>query len=129
MKSAFFLAIYIFVVKNALADPCGGKGNKLITSEISRLLQGNTICTFDSQEQHWSNGELWDYKKGPDAPIDPTSRVGFWSVHDDQVHYIYDKLKFDYYIYFDGVRICFYDKTNTRDAFKIEGISKPCPGF
>lgn len=51
------------------------------------LLSGNTVCSpancnatsCNWQEQHRTNGELWDYKKGAD-PVDPTSKEGTWSV-------------------------------------------------
>lgn len=131
MKTILILAFLLFInIKNAVADPCGGKGVKQITSEISILLKENTICTSDSQEQHRDNGELWDYKKGSDDPIDQTSRVGYWSIHDDQVHYSYgDKVIFHYSVFFDGARICLFDGDRKINAFKIKGVSKPCPGF
>lgn len=51
------------------------------------LLNGNTACSPANcnaagctwQEQHRTNGELWDYKKGSD-PVDPTSKEGTWSI-------------------------------------------------
>ena len=68
--------------------------------QLTTLLRGNTVCdanaTYDScakhpernpciikmgiQEQHRSGGELWDYKMGSSDAIDPTVRVGDWSI-------------------------------------------------
>lgn len=54
---------------------------------VSALLSGNTVCSPANcsaasckwQEQHRTNGELWDYKKGSN-PVDPTSKEGTWNV-------------------------------------------------
>lgn len=68
--------------------------------QLTTLLTGNTVCdsnaTYDScakhpernpciikmgiQEQHRNGGELWDYKLGPSNVVDPTVRVGDWSI-------------------------------------------------
>ncbi len=76
-------------VKEVTADP-----------QLTTLLTGNTVCdsnaTYDScakhpernpciikmgiQEQHRNGGELWDYKLGPSNVVDPTVRVGDWSI-------------------------------------------------
>ena len=40
----------------------------------------NCIVTMGIQEQHRSGGELWDYKMGSSDAIDPTVRVGDWSI-------------------------------------------------
>jgi len=52
-------------------------------------LSGNTICTSDSQEEHRSGNQLWDYKKGPSDPVDPTAQVGGWNISDTDVTYTY----------------------------------------
>lgn len=57
-------------------------------SSATSLLSGNTVCSPANcsgtsckwQEQHRTNGELWDYKKGSNHPVDPTSKEGSWSV-------------------------------------------------
>lgn len=57
-------------------------------TSASSLLNGNTACSpagcsgtgCSWQEQHRTNGELWDFKKGSGDPVDPTSKVGTWSV-------------------------------------------------
>lgn len=52
---------------------------------LTSLINGNTVCASlpggdKWQEQHRTNSELWDYKKGPSDPVDPTERVGTWSI-------------------------------------------------
>lgn len=47
---------------------------------------GNTACVpttasvYEAQEEHRSGGELWDYKRGPSSTVDPTAKIGTWSV-------------------------------------------------
>lgn len=67
--------------------------------QLTTLLTGNTVCdsnamydscaknpgpncivTMGIQEQHRSGGQLWDYKLGPSNAVDPTVRVGDWSI-------------------------------------------------
>ena len=54
---------------------------------LQQLLPGNTLCAERGndkwQEQHRGNGtsgELWDYKRGGNDLIDPTKKVGTWSI-------------------------------------------------
>jgi hypothetical protein len=61
------------------ADP-NGPGN------FVNFITGATICaargTDRWQEFHASNGDLIDYKLGPESPtnkVDPTKKVGVWS--------------------------------------------------
>ena len=53
-------------------------------SALTTLISGQTVCatrgTEKWQEQHRSDGTLWDYKKGPNDPVDPTKQVGTWSI-------------------------------------------------
>lgn len=60
---------------------------------LSSLVSGNTVCATQGadkwQEQHRSGGELWDYKKGPSDPVDPTKKVGTWTIGADTVTYAY----------------------------------------
>jgi len=73
---------------HAIAD-CSS--NQVIGTAISTALSGNTICTTGSQEEHHSNGELWDYKTGDtNHATDPRKQIGEWSVSGDNVVYNYD---------------------------------------
>lgn len=70
--------------------------------DLSTLLAGNTVCVgstgnWESQEQHWvtisgppASGDLYDYKRGPGDPKDPTRKLGTWTVNaNDTVTYDY----------------------------------------
>lgn len=63
-------------------------GNALTT-----LVTGNTVCAAAGgdrwQEQHRSGGALWDYKKGPSDPVDPSKQVGTWSIASNFITYSY----------------------------------------
>ena len=67
-----------------------------IPTTLMSLLDGKTVCavrgTDKWQEMHISGGELDDYKLGTD-PMDPTQKVGDWSVDGSgsstMVHYHY----------------------------------------
>ena len=50
---------------------------------LTNLLTGNSMCQTSlqvAQEQHVSDGNLQDYKKGPLDPVDPTKSIGSWLV-------------------------------------------------
>jgi hypothetical protein len=64
------------------ACPCGG-GTQVVA--VAALLSGKTVCASvpggDSwQEYHDPSHALWDYKKGPGDPVDPSKQVGTWNV-------------------------------------------------
>ena len=50
------------------------------------LISGRTMCAARSgerwQEWHAPGGQLWDYKRGPNSPTDPTEVVGSWTAVD-----------------------------------------------
>lgn len=58
-------------------------------------LVGNTVCVSDGgsgwrwQEYHQAGGVLYDYKRGPTHPVDPTTQVGNWSALGSNVTYTY----------------------------------------
>lgn len=69
-------------------------GTALNAGQLTTLLSGNTVCgrpaagypgssTDRWQEQHQSGGQLWDYKRGPTDAVDPSERVGSWSIVSD----------------------------------------------
>ncbi len=56
-------------------------------NNLQNILPGNTVCATRAsdkwQEQHrgsGTSGALWDFKKGPSDPIDPSRQVGTWSI-------------------------------------------------
>jgi prepilin-type processing-associated H-X9-DG protein len=59
------------------------------TSNLSTLLLGNTVCgnevgggTDQWQEEHrsGSGGDLWERAKGLNDPVDPSHKVGIWTL-------------------------------------------------
>lgn len=53
-------------------------------NQLQDLLPGKTVCAVRGsdrwQEQHRAGGQLWDYKKGPSDPVDPSKQLGSWSI-------------------------------------------------
>ena len=74
-----------FVSFDASAQsPCSGNTR---VNDLRTLLPGKTVCatrgTDRWQEEHRGSGlsgELWDYKMGPTDKIDPSKKVGTWSI-------------------------------------------------
>ena len=60
---------------------------------LNTLIIGNTVCATRGadkwQEQHRTGGQLWDYKRGPSHPIDPSKQVGTWSIASNNVTHAY----------------------------------------
>jgi len=54
-------------------------------NNLRNLLSGNRICVqnaeggWESQEEHMSNGQLFDYKLGEGHKVDPRKLLGTWS--------------------------------------------------
>jgi hypothetical protein len=48
------------------------------------FIAGTTVCVARGaerwQEYHAAGGDLIDYKRGPNHPVDPTKKVGTWSI-------------------------------------------------
>ena len=59
-------------------------GNSLNQTQLASLLSSNTVCAVRAaekwQELHASGGDLIDYKRGPADRVDPSERVGSWSI-------------------------------------------------
>ena len=78
----------------AVAQTSGCAQNTRVTgSALTTLVSGNTVCATRGadrwQEQHRAGGQLWDFKKGPSDPVDPTSQVGTWVIAANNVTYSY----------------------------------------
>lgn len=63
---------------------CASPATMVTGNPLTNLVSGNTVCAMNGnekwQEQHLGNGTLWDYKKGANDPVDPTKKVGTWSL-------------------------------------------------
>lgn len=70
------------------------------TPTLTTVITNNTICATQGaekwQEQHRPGGELWDYKQGPGHPVDPTEKVGTWSIINNQIVHTYGSTSYSY---------------------------------
>ncbi len=91
MKCTIVIGGVLFASTLAMAD-CSPT-TRVTGAALNSLIIGNTVCATRGsevwQEQHRSGGQLWDYKKGPGHPIDPSKQVGTWSISRNIVTYCY----------------------------------------
>jgi hypothetical protein len=86
---------------------CASPATQVTGAALTNLISGNTVCAVQGsdkwQEQHRAGAQLWDYKKGPSDPVDPTKQVGTWSIAGDTVTYAYTGgPSYTYSVYDDG---------------------------
>ena len=112
-------------------------GSALNASQLTTLLSGNTVCgvagTDRWQEEHRTNGDLWDFKKGAGDAVDPEEKVGTWSVisgagHDaGLVNYAYlGGGKYSYVVYDNGGGAYSFCGPSTVEATVKTGIAGGC---
>jgi hypothetical protein len=76
------------------ADCMGNTYTQLNQSQVQTLLSGTTACyptaaPYQNQE-YLSGNTLWDFKKGPTDPVDPSTNIGTVSINSDgTVTYVY----------------------------------------
>ncbi len=100
-------ALLLGVTGNTLAvcsDPqITSTSTPTLTTLINGNGSGNTVCAASGndrwQEQHRLGGQLWDYKKGPSDPVDPTSQVGTWSIADNKLIHTYGSTSYSYTVH------------------------------
>lgn len=92
----FSLIMFGGIPLNAAAQTACETGTQVTDATnptLTVLLSGNTVCAQRNgdrwQEEHKTNSELWDYKKGPTDPVDPSKQLGTWAITDNQVTYTY----------------------------------------
>lgn len=67
-------------------DQIRNNGNGSNATALQTALTGSTFCVSDAaggwkwQEQHYSDGNLGDYKRGPSHATDPSRILGKWTV-------------------------------------------------
>lgn len=89
LKTHYYGAIILGIALSNNALAVCNNGNQITansTPSLFNTLNGNKVCVTipannASQEQHRTDGTLYDYKRGPGHPIDPTEQVGNWSVN------------------------------------------------
>jgi len=78
-------------------------GTPLNPGALSSTLTNNTVCATRNgerwQELHQSNGDLVDYKMGPGHPVDPSEKVGTWSIDSPTRAVVYNYNPTDIYRY------------------------------
>lgn len=94
MISGFWLSLIGLSVAWAGPVSAACDANTRVNGNALRtLVEGRTVCGIAGndkwQEEHKANGELWDYKKGPNDPVDPQKQVGTWSISGNAVTYNY----------------------------------------
>ena len=59
-------------------------GTPMTEAALRAVVNNNTVCAVRGaeswQELHQPGGALIDFKRGPTHPIDPSERVGSWSI-------------------------------------------------
>jgi len=80
-------AILLAGLTNGATAACSD--TQIVDAALTTLLSGNTVCVsnakpgwggWENQEEHLANGDLVDYKKGSSDPVDPTKKVGTWTI-------------------------------------------------
>ena len=88
---SFFNSILVFGFSMNVAQAACPTNSNLQVTDLGTFLEGKTICigsgpNWDAQENHKSNGELWDYKHGPKQDKQPgDTGIGPWNDWTDQV--------------------------------------------
>ncbi len=102
MKKMIMLGIFLSAgMAGEVAADCEPT-TKLSPTALTTLLPGNTVCAQKAngdkwQEFHEPSGKLFDYKKGPNDPIDPTKELGIWEFASrGQICYRYGGGAFNY---------------------------------
>lgn len=70
-------------ITNEAMAGCGSGLGQVVA--LNTLLNDHMVCYSNGsdwvwQEHHNPNAELWDYKKGASDTIDPSAKVGTWSI-------------------------------------------------
>ena len=106
MKQLMVLGVVLFSwVSTAVMADCS-PSSRVNGAPLATLISGNTVCatlgTDQWQEQHLVSGDLWDYKKGPSDPVDPSEKVGTWGIASNKVTYTYGSTSYVYSVHDEG---------------------------
>jgi len=99
------------------------------------VLEGNTMCSNNSQEEHHTNGDLWDYKLGDNHPGDHRKKIGAWDVVNvnaiTSIKYTYDNAggEFTFTLHWNGGASYTYCGPETVEATLKTGINVGCSTF
>jgi hypothetical protein len=99
MNKYFAVATLFGIAANAFAQPvCGGFGDVKTAPDIRTLLLGKYACVPGQWNEilaGGATGTVTDYKKGPSDPVDPSSRVGTYTITTGVAN-AYDRITYDY---------------------------------
>jgi hypothetical protein len=80
--AAQVLALGVLTLSGQAFAACNG--NSLNQAQLEAQIVGNTVCATRGndrwQEYHAGNGDLIDFKLGANHPVDPSKKVGTWSI-------------------------------------------------
>ena len=95
MKRQIAIGIVLFagISGVVIAAPNCNNRNRVNADALPTLISNNTVCaTRDTdkwQEYHRPGGDLIDWKRGANHPVDPSKQVGTWSIASNNVTYSY----------------------------------------
>jgi hypothetical protein len=101
----------------------------------SSVLPGKTVCglepggtTYQWQEYHDPNGNLIEYAKGPNHPVDPTHQVGTWYATADNVSYTYGSTTYTFTLHSaNNTDYSFCDASGEKATATLEAGQGACP--
>ena len=102
--AALLLTLACSGAAQAQGCPCNPAGTRTASATaLTNLLSNKMVCGSSGSEawQEWHNGSssgvVWDYKLGPNHPVDPSTSVGTYVVNpDNTVSYTYGSNSFKY---------------------------------
>ena len=137
-------ALALAIVSGETMAACSGNGWNLLpgtasgnAASITQDVAGQMVCATSGsdkwQEEHRSGGELWDYKLGPTSTVDPTEKVGNWSIDstNNQITHSYGAGgSYTYYVWKQGNNYCFSTSNSSAAAgiqATIKAMGSACP--
>ncbi|MBI3772163.1 MAG: hypothetical protein HY272_05650 [Gammaproteobacteria bacterium] len=126
--------VFAFAAKGVTAA-CNAPATQIQDAGLGTLLTGKMVCAVRGgdrwQEEHHSDGELWDYKRGDGHPIDPRKKVGTWAVSGSGantiVTYTYTPGgTYSYGVWDNGGGSYSFCGTGGMD-FTVKAMGSPCP--
>lgn len=128
MKNArsFALVLVTLCVGSGAWAACAGSPTP------AAALEGNTLCVgsapnWENQEQLRTGGQLWDYKRGPAHPTDPSAQLGTWSTSGNTVTFNYGASAYTFTVYQSGSNVCLSNGSVDVNGTVKAGTAGGCP--
>ena len=91
--SASVVALSCVIAESAMAASASCPGPSQAYPDPRPLIENFRVCAKlggdQWQEAHMPNGDLIDFKRGPNHPTDPSEKVGTWETNGKVVTYHY----------------------------------------